>query len=179
VGGAEDQRPACGLNTKASPFHHRVSRRPISYGGIFLLENDTVTKTLYQAFGTEKQYETEGVTLDFGVAKFRIRRAGGSNRRFLAALSSKLRPHRRALEAGTMSDETAEDMHKEVYFETVVVDWENVTDREGNQLPYTLENFKKVMRDLPDLWNTLRVEADNMKNFQIAEAEADGVKLGE
>ena len=140
----------------------------------------TILKNLYQAFGTVKEYENDkGVVLDFGVAKFRVRRAGGSNRRFLTTLASKMRPHRRALDAGTMDEALAENMHKEVYFETVVIGWEGVTDEAGVALEYNLANFKKVMTDLPDLWLTLRLEADNMKNFQLAEAEADGAKLGE
>ena len=72
----------------------------------------------------------------------------------------------------------AEDLQMEVYFETVVVDWEGVTDPRGEVLPYNLVNFKQVMRDLPDLWATLREEADNLKNFQAAEALADGEELG-
>lgn len=144
------------------------------------LFSGVVLKSLYQAFGTVKEYENDkGVVLDFGSAKFRIRRAGGSNRRFLTTLAAKMRPHRRAMEAGTMDEERAEDMHKEVYFETVVIGWEGVTDEAGVALEYNLVNFKKIMTDLPDLWLTLRLEADNMKNFQLAEAEADGAKLGE
>ncbi len=135
-------------------------------------------KTLYDAFGTVKTYETDGVTLDFGVAKFRVRRAGGSNRRFLSTLSAKLRPHRRALSAGTLADEVAEDLQMEVYFETVVIGWEGVTDPAGNVLEYNLVNFKQVMKDLPDLWTTLREEADNLKNFQHDAAKVDGEELG-
>jgi hypothetical protein len=135
-------------------------------------------KTLYEAFGTVKTYETDGVTLDFGVAKFRVRRAGGSNRRFLSTLSAKLRPHRRALSAGTLADEVAEDLQMEVYFETVVIGWEGVTDPAGNVLEYNLVNFKQVMKDLPDLWTTLREEADNLKNFQHDAAKVDGEELG-
>lgn len=135
-------------------------------------------KTLYEAFGTVKTYETDGVTLDFGVAKFRVRRAGGSNRRFLSTLSAKLRPHRRALSAGTLADEVAENLQMEVYFETVVIGWEGVTDPAGNVLEYNLVNFKQVMKDLPDLWTTLREEADNLKNFQHDAAKVDGEELG-
>lgn len=136
-------------------------------------------KSLYDAFGTSKSYEQEGVTLDFGVAKFRVRRAGGSNRKFLATLAAKLRPHRRAIEANVLADEVAAGLQMEVYFETVVISWEGVTDREGKALPFTLDNFKQVMTDLPDLWSTLREETDNMRNFQDSLATVDGQKLGE
>jgi hypothetical protein len=134
--------------------------------------------SLYKAFGTVKEYETEGVTLDFGVAKFKVRRAGGSNRRFLNVLAAKLKPHRRALDAGVLADEVASALHMEVYFETVVLGWEGVTDENGTPLAYNLENFKKVMTDLPDLWATIRNEADNLKNFQAAETATDGETLG-
>jgi hypothetical protein len=135
-------------------------------------------KSIYDAFGTVKQYETEGVTLDFGVAKFRVRRSGGSNRLFMTALAAKLRPHRRAIDANTLSDELAKNLQMEVYFETVVAGWEGVTDPSGKVLEYNLENFKKVMTDLPDLWDALRNESDNMRNFQAAEALVDGEQLG-
>lgn len=135
-------------------------------------------KTLYDAFGTEKQYEQDGVTLDFGVSKFRVRRAGGSNRRFLSALAEMLKPHRRALDAGLMTDEQTGQLLMEVYFKEVIIGWENVTDRSGNILEYSLGNFKQVMTDLPDLWSTLRQEADNIKNFQAAESRHDGDQLG-
>lgn len=133
---------------------------------------------LYAAFGTVKEYETNGVVLDFGVCKFKIRRSGGANRLYATAFSAKMRPHRRAIDAGTLTDDAALDLLLEVYFEAVIVSWENVTDEEGNVLDLNLGNFKKVMRDLPDLWNTLRAESDNIKNFQAIQVREDGEALG-
>lgn len=135
-------------------------------------------KTLYNAFGTVKQYEEEGVTIDLGVAKFKIRRAGGGNRRYGVAMAAKLRPHRRALDAGVLSEDVSKQILLEVYFETVVISWEGVTDENGNPLEYNFENFKKVMNDLPDLWLVIIREAETLKNFQAEEANADGQTLG-
>lgn len=137
-----------------------------------------MSKSLYSAFGTVKQYEEDGVTLDLGVSKFKIRRAGGGNRRYGIVLTAKLRPHRRALDAGVLSEEISRDIMLETYFETVVIDWENVTDQDGNVLPYNLQNFKKVMTDLPDLWSLIMRESDNIRNFQAEEAAQDGTTLG-
>lgn len=134
--------------------------------------------TLYSAFGTVKQYEQEGVTIDLGVAKFRIRRAGGGNRRYGVVLAQKLRPHRRALDAGVLAEDISASILMETYFETVVIGWEGVTDAEGNPLDYNLENFKRVMKDLPDLWSVIMREADTMKNFQSEEVDKDGETLG-
>ena len=135
-------------------------------------------KTLYEAFATNKDYEQKGVILGFGVAKFKVRRAGGSNRRYFSALMNALQPHRRAMDAGLLSQEKQAEILMDVYFAEVVVGWEDVTDEAGNVLDFTLENFKRVMADLPDLWVTLRNEADNVRNFQNAEAKLDGETLG-
>jgi len=54
-----------------------------------------------------------------------------------------------------------------------------VTDQQGTVLEYTLQNFVQVMIDLPDLWNRLREECDNMRNFQDDELEEEVEKLGE
>jgi hypothetical protein len=134
---------------------------------------------LYKQFGTDKTYETEGVVLDFGSAKFRVRRAGGSNRKFAAAFTAKTKPHRRAMEAGTLAEDVSARVLMEVYFEAVVIGWEGVTNREGDALGYNLENFVRVMTDLPDLWNTIRAECDNIRNFQAEQVEADAKTLGE
>lgn len=135
-------------------------------------------KTLYQAFATVKQYETDGIVLDFGPSQFRVRRSGGSNRKYLSALQAKMRPHKQALAAGTLPEDKSKELLVEVFFETVVIDWYNVTDRSGAPLAYTLENFKMLMSDLPDLWSTLMVECDNIKNFQEEEIKQDGEALG-
>ena len=135
-------------------------------------------KNLYQAFGTVKSYEEEGVTLDLGVAKFRVRRSGGSNRRYFNAFTNKMRPHRRALDAGTLPEDVSKNLLMEVYFDAVVMGWEGVTDEAGTPLEYNLQNFKKVMSDLPDLWSLIMRESDNMKNFQADEVAKDGEALG-
>lgn len=135
-------------------------------------------KSLYSTFGTDPRLEQSGVILDFGVCKFKVRRSGGSNRAFQTSLSAKLRPHRRAVEAGTMDEDVAASLYQDVFFETVVVSWEGVTDRQGNALEFNKKNFKQVMNDLPDLWATLRTECDNMRNFQAEEAKTEGESLG-
>jgi len=67
----------------------------------------------------------------------------------------------------------------ETYYDAVVIEWEGVTDEEGNSLKFTQANFIKVMSDLPDLWTRLRDECDNMRNFQDAEVEEAVEKMGE
>jgi len=136
-------------------------------------------KTLYEQFETNKTHEQEGVVLDFGIAKFRVRRAGGSNRKFAAVFSAKTKPYRRAIDMGTMAEEVSQRLLMEVYFEAIMLGWEGVTDKRGTPMQYNLENFVTLMTDLPDLWSTIRAECDNIHNFQDETNKADGETLGE
>jgi len=135
-------------------------------------------KSLYEQFKTNPALEQDGVVLDFGGPKFRVRRTGGANRKYKAIFSAKIRPFSRAIANGSFSEEKSDEVLKDVFFEAVMVDWANVTDEANNPLEFNKANFLKVMNDLPDLWSAIRQEADNIKNFQDETAEADGENLG-
>lgn len=137
-----------------------------------------MTKSLYDAFGTNAQYEKEGVWLDFGDGRIRVRRAGGSNRRYLTTFAAKTKPFRHAIQTGTLSTEKEQELLQEVYWESVIVDWEGIHDRQGNEMEFSRDNFKRLMSDLPELWAAIRNECESMRNFQDAENEADGEELG-
>lgn len=135
-------------------------------------------KNLYKAYETDKKLETNGVKLDFGGPAFFVKRAGGANRKFSSVFSDKIKPYKRAMDAGTLDENISDRILLEVYFETVVMGWENVADRQGALMEFNKENFVKLMTDLPDLWNLLRVEAAEMRNFQAVSAAEDGEALG-
>lgn len=130
-------------------------------------------KSLYETFGTNKNFETSGIWLQFADARMKVRRAGGSNMKFRQVLGEKTRPHKHVMEAGGLDPNLSRRLLQEAYFEAVVIEWENFTDREGNLLELTLENFCKVMEDLPDLWEAVVQACDEMKNFQDAKVEED------
>lgn len=134
-------------------------------------------KSIYQVFATNKNLEVQGIVLDFGVAKFKVRRAGGSNREFNSTFANKTRAHTRAIQNGTLDPELSNAILIDVYFDAVMLGWE-VTDKNGQPMMYSRENFKNLMTELPDLWATIREEAEKMKNFQDDEAETAGSELG-
>src|SRR6185369_3268373 len=134
--------------------------------------------SLYQQFGTNVNYETEGVVLDFGVSKFKVRRAGGSNRRFASVFSRLTKPYARAIQAGTMDPDKSKHLLMKVYFEAVLIEWDNVRDRDGNVMQFCKDNFIKLMSDLPDFWEAFRTACEDMRNFQDAQVEEDGEALG-
>jgi hypothetical protein len=136
--------------------------------------------SLYQQFKTDEKLEKEGILVDFGVnqrtdkpIRFRIARAGGSNITFAKAMEKATRPHKRALHLGTLSNDVAEKIYREVFIDTVLLDWEEVDGSDGQPLPFTRENAVKLFTDLPDLFAQLREDAGNAALFLAEVREAD------
>ena len=130
---------------------------------------------LYSAFKTNDGLETQGVWVDYATggekpARFRIARAGGSNRKYGRILDAKTKPVRRLMEIGALDDVVSDRLHAEVYAESVILGWEDVTDEQGADLPFTKENCVKLLLDLPDLFRDLRSMATSLALFR---AEVD------
>ncbi len=129
----------------------------------------------YSVFQTDKALEKEGIILDYGDFKIKIARAGGANAAFQKALTSKIRPYKRQIDAGTIPDDVAEKLFLDVYAEAVVLGWEGVTDENGKPLPYSKENAVKLFSDLPDLFRDVQNQAAAISNFR-AEVTEDTIK---
>jgi hypothetical protein len=125
----------------------------------------------YSLFGTDKALEKEGIVLDYGPFQIRIARAGGANAKFARVMEVKLRPYRRALDAGTLDEEIAKRLIAEAYAEAVVLDWENVTDENGQSMDCTVPNIVKLFLDLPELFADVQSQATKAALFRKAEVE--------
>lgn len=131
-------------------------------------------KSTYTAFQTDERMEQTGILLDFGDAgKIKIARAGGANTAFNKKMMALAKPHRHAIQTGLLSGEKAEEMMLDAYATTVVLGWDGITDKEGNVLPFSVDNVKKVFKDLPDLFSQVRKSADDAALFRADELEAD------
>ncbi|MFZ4857906.1 MAG: hypothetical protein ACOYL3_16070 [Desulfuromonadaceae bacterium] len=130
--------------------------------------------SLYSMFKTsDRREKEEGVVLDYGTAKIRIARAGGSNRRYSDLLTKKLRPFKRQLENETMDPDAGTRVMAEVYADTVILGWEGVQNAEGKNLDFNRDNVIKIMTDLPDLFRDIQEQALKMANFREAELDDD------
>ena len=135
--------------------------------------------SLYSQFQTDKSVEKEGVVLEYGMnsknkpISIRIARAGGANTHYAKLLESKIKPYRRQIQNETLDNAVAEKLTKEVYAQSVVLGWENVEDKEGNELIFNQENFIKLMDDLPDLWSDLQSQANRAALFRAEILEVD------
>lgn len=125
--------------------------------------------SLYEAFSTNKKAEVEGIILEYpdcGGAEIRIARAGGENKKFLRAIEKAAKRHRSQIRTDTLGVDTNRRIMQEVYAETVILGWENVTDRDGNPLPFNKENCLQLFQDLPALWDDIVEQANSIALFR-------------
>lgn len=134
---------------------------------------------LYKQFETNKDAETNGIWVqyedgtDAPPVRFLVRRAGGANTEYAQALEQKVKPYRRQVQAGTVPLAVLERLQREVFCATVIRDWENVQNREGQKIPYNYANALQLMTDLPALYTDLQSQADNMSLFKAAVVEEE------
>ena len=125
----------------------------------------------YAQFKTDSSIEKQGINLDFGSFAIRIARAGGANKAYAKSLMKHVKPYRKAFQAGTLDAKTQNEVMAKVYAESVVLDWVNVMDAEGNEMPFNFDNCVKLFTDLPELFQQIIADAENFRNFKEVEAE--------
>lgn len=129
---------------------------------------------LYEKFETNKDHETKGIEIDYGDGiVIRVARAGGANKRFIKASEQFYRKYKRKIDLNILPNDVAYESVIDMYASTVVLSWEGVTDREGNDLPCTKENVKKLFQDLPDLFTDVRDAASSHELFREHVNEQD------
>ena len=132
------------------------------------------TPTPYDLFKNNENLETgQGVTLQYPGFSITIHRAGGSNKKFAMILSAKLKPFRHQLDRGLLDDEISKRILHESYAEGVVIGWKDVKDANGKNMPFTKENVVKLFDDLPDLFQDVKEQAENVSLFREEGEKAD------
>lgn len=130
--------------------------------------------SLYTIFETNENAEVDGVWLEYSATtRVKIARAGGANKRFLKAADAFRRKFKRQLDLEILDDDVARKEGIQIYADSVVLDWEGVTDKEGNELAFSRENVVKVLTDLPDLFADIQAMAMKHAIFKAAEDEDD------
>lgn len=138
---------------------------------------------MYDTFETDSTMEQEGVFLDYGDFKVRIAHAGQGNSKYVRYAEKKLKPVRRAMEAGALGNERSMAIMIDIYSKTIVLDWmvrdpegdwkSGIESRDGKILPFTEENVAETLRALPNLFLDIQQQASSIANFRKAELEED------
>ena len=106
--------------------------------------------------------------------RFRIKRAGGANRKFARAFQAAIKPYKRQIDREELDPDISERILREVYARHIVVDWEGIKDTEGNEVPCTPENVEAFFAAIPEIFTEVRSYADTAATFaeqNLEEAE--------
>lgn len=136
--------------------------------------------SLYTQFTTDQTLEKEGILLEYGTTaegkpiRIRIARAGGSNVQYMRRMDVLVKPYRRQIQTETIDPKQVEKLIRQVYAETVVLGWENVQDRDGKVIAFSVDAALKLFEDLPDLFLDIQEQAQRAALFRtdVLEAEA-------
>lgn len=132
---------------------------------------------VFDDFETDKTVEKEGVWVDYGDYKIRIARAGGANKAYEICLANKSKPYRKQIQNGSMDIARQKELVKEAYIETIVLDWENITERDGTPIPFNKANVKGLFNRVPDLWEDLMTQAQDLALFKLDISEESAKNL--
>lgn len=138
---------------------------------------------MYDTFKTDPTREQEGVWLDYGDFRVRVAHAGQGNKRYVAYAEKALRPVRRAMDAGALSNERSMAIMADIYAKTIIIDWQvlqedktwkiGIESEDGSILPFTTENVELTLKNLPNLFSDIQGQASSIANFRAAEIEEE------
>jgi len=141
---------------------------------------------LFEDFKTEDNFEIDGVWKEYkGHTKVKLARAGNKNTEYFKYLRKSAKKYENA---GTDTKEDQDRPWAEVFSKTVVKGWKSkdgdewvdgifLPDEKGDVVlhSYSPENVMKVLLMLPDFFEILKKDADEVKTFQ-KEKEEEEVK---
>ena len=128
--------------------------------------------SLFKQFATNKEAEQDGIWVEYGpnddgtIPGFKIARAGKSNKKWAKSVERATKPHRRAMELGTMDNGLAEKLMQSVFVESILLDWRNVQDKEGKEIKLSKESATALFEALPELYDDLNDKANKAAIFR-------------
>ena len=128
--------------------------------------------SIFDQFGTDHTKEEEGVWIDFGPnsdgtnPSFKIARMSSSNKKFALAVEKATKPFTFANgKLKTIPKDKSDELFLNVFCEVVLLDWKHVQTKHGEEIPYTKENAKDLMKKLPELYSTLQNHSGEMSLY--------------
>lgn len=132
--------------------------------------------SLYKHYETSTKLSTKGTPVKFeanedgSIPTFFIARSHNSNQLFAKAVSTNY-----AKGTDNMTEEELVEANLNIFLEGNLMGWENVLDRKDKTLPFSKENAVTLLTDLPDVYQRLRIESNQLANY-LKTAEEKAVK---
>lgn len=137
---------------------------------------------MYDIFQTDEDLEVSGIWIDYGDFRVKIASAGQGNKKYVRYAEKALKPVRRAMQAGALSNERSLSIMSDIFAKTIVIDWQvkvegnwktGIEGPDGEIIPFNYDNVKKVFEDLPNLFIDIQEQANSIANFRKIELEED------
>jgi hypothetical protein len=124
---------------------------------------------LFSQFATDTSAENNGVEIPYQGITFTIARAG--NRKYGKLLSELVKKNQVKLDMkDDAADELSDKLMAEVYAKTVLLGWSGDVMYQGEPLPYSFENAKKVLMHA-DFRALIAKLADDREAYRVKEIE--------
>lgn len=136
---------------------------------------------LRKAFHTDKSKEEDGFELelieapndDKSIPTFILARMTRTNTEYTKAMEEAYRPHRRRQQLGMMTMKEHEQITLDIFCQTILRGWKNVQDDKGQDIKFSFQAAKDLLSELPDLYDRLLNEANEVANFKTGVQEAE------
>ena len=143
----------------------------------------TKVNSIFSMFDTNKNEEQDGVWADYGDVRILLAHAGGANTEFGKVLQKMSKPYLKLIKNGTLDESISKNIEMSVYLETIIKsiqvklegEWqEGVPTREGGIDPYTPENVKQFLYELPHFYADIKEFSGNHGNYRVDSEEVKG-----
>ena len=116
---------------------------------------------------SDVQKEDNGVWIDFEVGiKLKIARA--RNFAYRELMQKLVEPYRKDIREGEIDLEVIQTILKQVRAKTILLDWENIEDKNGKTIKYSPEQTQAFFDDpeLRDFYTFVILASENMEHFK-------------
>lgn len=139
--------------------------------------------SIYDIFETDAELEEDGMWVTYTPEiRFKIRRANSEQAQ--KVMRKLMAPYKSITRSGRdLPRGVSEDLERQWVAQAILVDWAGVTDRDGKELPFSVDKAMKVLAELPDMRReiaNLSGEAETFRRQQLeddaknSEAPSDG-----
>ncbi len=135
--------------------------------------------SLYSSFETDKDKEIDGVDFEYylnddgSVTTVKLARMGARNPRFLKAYEKYSRPYEAAIASKRITADQQMKININTFVETSLRGWDNLHDRNGQPIPFNVENAIKVLTEVPEWFMDLQQKALEKTAYLVESAKAD------
>jgi hypothetical protein len=125
-----------------------------------------MSASIYDLFASNESEAEDGKWFPFSdKIEIKIRRFDSkASRKVHEALRA---PYQRTLKfGGVIPPEVEDELGLQHVAKGIIADWKGFTDREGNEVPFSVAAAEKILRELPDLKNAIAGISVDVKNYR-------------